>query len=74
MSTDLQFFGCACYLNLYVIAPHKLAPSSYRCVFLGYSSEHKGYWCLNLSMNYLLVFRHVVFDRPSFLCLLSHTP
>jgi hypothetical protein len=38
----LQVFGCACYPNTSVTAPHKLASRSYRCVFLGYSSDHKG--------------------------------
>jgi hypothetical protein len=47
-------------------APHKLAPRSYRCVFLGYSSDHKGYRCLNFTMNRLLISRHVVFDESSF--------
>jgi transposase InsO family protein len=38
----LQVFGCACYPNLSVTAPHKLAPRSTRCVFIGYFSDHKG--------------------------------
>jgi hypothetical protein len=39
----LQVFGCACYPDTSATAPHKLAPRSYQCVFLRYSSEHKGY-------------------------------
>jgi hypothetical protein len=39
----LRVFGCDCYPNTSVTAPHKLAPRSCRCVFLGHSSEHKGY-------------------------------
>jgi hypothetical protein len=46
--------------------PHKLSPRSTRCVFLCYSSDHKGYRYLNLSTNRLIVSRHVVFDEASF--------
>jgi hypothetical protein len=57
----LRVFGCACYPNTAATAPHKLAPRSTRCVFLGYSSDHKGYRCLDLYTNRLIVSRHVVF-------------
>jgi hypothetical protein len=62
----LRVFGCTCYLNTAATAPHKLAPLSTRCVFLGYSTNHKGYRCLDLSTNRLIVSRHVVFDEDSF--------
>lgn len=39
------------------------------CIFIGYSPDHKGYWCLNLTTNYLLISRHVEFDETCFLCL-----
>jgi hypothetical protein len=45
----LRVFSCACYPNIADTAPHKLAPRSTRCVFLGYSTDHKGYRCLDLS-------------------------
>jgi hypothetical protein len=38
----LRMFGCACYPNTSATAPHKLSPRSTRCLFLGYSSDHKG--------------------------------
>jgi hypothetical protein len=62
----LRVFGCACYPNLSAIAPNKLASRSSRCVFLGYSSEHKGYRCLDLSSNRIIISRHVIFDESSF--------
>jgi hypothetical protein len=52
---DLCIFGCACYPNITATAPHKLAPRSTRCVFLGYSADHKGYRCLDLSTNRLII-------------------
>jgi hypothetical protein len=62
----LCIFGCTCYPNMTATAPHKLSPRSTQCVFLGYSADHKGYRCLDLSTNRLIVSRHVVFDEDSF--------
>jgi hypothetical protein len=61
----LRVFGCTCYPNTST-TPHKLSPRSTRCVFLGYSCDHKGYRCLDLSTNRLIVSRHVVFDEATF--------
>jgi hypothetical protein len=63
---NLRVFGCVCYPNITATTPHKLAPWSTRCVFLDYSTDHKGYMCLDLSTNRLIVSRHVVFDEESF--------
>jgi hypothetical protein len=62
----LRVFGCACYPNITATAPHKLAPRSTKCVFLGYSSNHKGYRCLDLSTNRIIISRHVTFDEADF--------
>jgi hypothetical protein len=62
----LRVFGCACYPNLASTTPHKLAPRSTRCVFLGYSPDHKGYRCLDLTSHRVLISRHVVFDESDF--------
>jgi hypothetical protein len=62
----LRVFGCACYPNTSATAPHKLAPCSCRCVFLGYSSDYNGYRCLDLTTNRMLIFRHIVFNESSF--------
>ena len=62
----LRVFGCACYPNISATASHKLAPRSTLCVFLGYSPNHKGYRCLDLQSNRVIISRHVVFDEDSF--------
>ncbi|RLM74346.1 uncharacterized protein C2845_PM15G17920 [Panicum miliaceum] len=63
----LKVFGCACYPNISSTAPHKLAPRSSLCVFLGCSSKHKGYRCLELQSNRIIISRHVIFDESFFL-------
>lgn len=42
---------------------------------LGYSTQHRGYKCLNPANNRLFIARHVVFDEYSFpnLCTVSTT-
>jgi hypothetical protein len=62
----LRVFGCACYPNTSATAPHKLSPRSTRCLFLGYSPDHKGYRCLDLASHRIIISRHVVFDEDVF--------
>lgn len=64
-------FGCSCYPNLSFTAAHKLAPRSAACVFLSYPSDHKGYRCLDLSTNRIIISRHVIFMILHFLSLKS---
>ena len=63
-----------CYPNTFSTAPHKLAPRSTRCVFLGYSPDHKGYRCFDLTSRRVLISRHVVFDESDFPYSTSSTP
>jgi hypothetical protein len=51
----LRVFGCACYPNLSAKAAYKLTPRSTRCVFLRYSANHKGYRCLDLTTNNIVI-------------------
>jgi hypothetical protein len=62
----LHLFSCACYPNLSTKAAHKLAPCSIRCVFLRYSHDHKGYRCLDLTNNNIVISQHVVFYEADF--------
>jgi hypothetical protein len=66
MYSDLRVFGCLCYLNTSATATHKLSPRSVPCVFLGYPSSHKGYRCLNLVTQKLIISRHIIFDETVF--------
>jgi hypothetical protein len=70
----LRVFGCSCYPNTAATAPHKLAPRSSRCVFLGCSNDHKGYRCLHFSINRLIVSQHVIFDENSLPLATSPSP
>lgn len=63
---ELRVFGSLCYPWLKPYAPHKLAPRSSRCVFLGYSKLHKGYICLELATTRKFISRHVLFYEQVF--------
>jgi histone deacetylase 1/2 len=62
----LRIFGCACWPNLRPYNKRKLASRSTRCVFLGYSSHHKGVKCLDPSTSRVYISRDVVFDESIF--------
>ncbi|GKV40300.1 hypothetical protein SLEP1_g47962 [Rubroshorea leprosula] len=62
----LRPFGCACYPNLSATAAHKLAPRSSLCILLGYPSHHKGYRCLDLKTQKIILSRHVTFNETEF--------
>jgi hypothetical protein len=63
----LHVFGCACY-------PNTASTRSTLYVFLGYSLDHKGYRCFDLSSHRVLISRHVVFDESVFPYSTTTTP
>jgi histone deacetylase 1/2 len=62
----LRIFSCACWPKLRPYNKRKLAFRSTRCVFLGYSSYHKGVKCLDPSTGRFYISRDVVFDESVF--------
>lgn len=63
---EMRVFGSLCYPWLKPYSPHKLAPKSSSCVFLGYSKLHKGYTCLDFSSGKIFISRHVLFFEQEF--------
>ena len=63
---SLRVFGCACWPNLRPYNTRKLMFRSKRCVFIGYSAQHKGVKCLDVSTGRVYISRDVVFDETHF--------
>ena len=62
----LKSFGCLCYPFLRPYNSNKLEFRSSPCIFIGYSSKHKGYLCLHVPTNRVYVAHHVMFDENTF--------
>ena len=63
----LRTSGCLCFPFLGPYHAHKLDFCSSPYVFLGYSSSHLGYCCLDLASQCIYVSRHVCFHENVFL-------
>jgi histone deacetylase 1/2 len=61
----LKVFGCSCFPLMRPYNKNKLQPRSEKCVFLGYSSNHKGCKCLSKSGR-IYVSKDVLFNEDSF--------
>ena len=64
--TMLKSFRCACLPHLRPYNGRKLAFRSKECIFVGYSSHHKGYKCLDASTGRVYISRDVIFDETVF--------
>jgi histone deacetylase 1/2 len=72
--SHLRVFGCLCFPFFPSTTIHELQPRSTSCVFLGYPSNHRGYKCLNLTTNKIIICRHVLFNESTFPYAKLHTP
>lgn len=59
----LQVFGCVCYVHLPEPSKGKLDKKAVKCVFVGYSTERKGWRCIEPSTRRVYESRDVVFDE-----------
>lgn len=61
----LKVFGCICYAHVPKELRHKLDEVSEKCIFVGYSTQSKGYRLYNLKTNKLVISRDVLFDEKA---------
>nr|KYP34572.1 Retrovirus-related Pol polyprotein from transposon TNT 1-94 [Cajanus cajan] len=61
----LRVFGCSCFPHLWPYNKTKLQFRSQECVFLGYSTSHKGYKCLAPSGR-IFISKDVIFCENHF--------
>lgn len=64
--SELCVFGCSSYPLLRPYQPHKLTFRSKKCVFIGYSTNQKGYRCLDLGTSKVYISRHIIFYEDQF--------
>ncbi|CAL8157474.1 unnamed protein product [Prunus armeniaca] len=68
-----KVFGCVAYVRVYSHQRSKLDPCALRCVFIGYSSTHKGYKCYHPPIQKVHVTLDVTFHEevPYYVSLFS---
>jgi hypothetical protein len=74
--SSLYLFSYVCYVLLAPRECTKLTAQSVECIFLGYSTEHKGYHCWDPITRRMRTSQDVVFDesRPFYPCPTTDAP
>ena len=72
--TQLKYFGCLCFISTLPHNRDKFAPTTRKCVFLGYPHGIKGYKVFNLSSNSIHISRNIIFYEHIFPYALSSQP
>jgi len=62
----LKVFGCACFPSCRPYNSHKFSLRSKPCVFLGYSTHHKGFKCYPPETGHIVISRDVIFHDEVF--------
>ncbi|KAL4309595.1 hypothetical protein GQ457_01G033490 [Hibiscus cannabinus] len=62
----LRVFGSICYSHIYANMRSKLDERAWRGIFVGYSSQSKGYRIYNLESKMIVVSRDVIFYEDSY--------
>ena len=62
----LRCLGCTCYPTLRPYLKAKFNFRSTPCIFLGYASNHKGYYCYDPSTCRTYISRNVTFNEEDF--------
>ncbi|KAK4406351.1 Retrovirus-related Pol polyprotein from transposon TNT 1-94 [Sesamum angolense] len=61
----LRVFGSICYVHIITEKRHKLEEKTEKGIFLGYSTQSKGYGIYNLKTKKLIISRDVEFDEDA---------
>ncbi|KAL0319034.1 UNVERIFIED_CONTAM: Retrovirus-related Pol polyprotein from transposon TNT 1-94 [Sesamum angustifolium] len=61
----LRVFGSICYVHIPTEKRHKLEEKTEKGIFLGYSTQSKGYRIYNLKTKKLIISRDVEFDKDA---------
>ncbi|KAJ9557137.1 hypothetical protein OSB04_011751 [Centaurea solstitialis] len=63
---NFKTFGCQVFPYLRDYSANKLAPRSIPCIFIGYSSQYKGFCCLDPATSRIYITRHARFNETFF--------
>lgn len=61
-----NLIGCACFPLISKGLRNKFEPTTHKCVFFGYSNQHKKYMCFNHKDGKVTISRNVKFNEEEF--------